>query len=91
MATITTPRLSRAVTRSIEAGCSATCTHCDEPVKFRAKLKLHQVICNVYCDGAWNRVEHFHEECYRSAGAPYGVAVDGGRPTRASAVTSSAA
>jgi hypothetical protein len=30
------------------------------------------VIANVYLDGAWNRVDHFHEECYLDADEPYG-------------------
>ena len=91
MATTTTPRMSRAVMRTIEAGCSANCALCDEPVKFRAKIKGHQVICNVYVGGTWDRVEHYHEACYQEAGAPYGEAVDGGRPTRVNATTTSAA
>ncbi len=81
---------SRAVLRTIEAGCSAQCAHCDEPVKFRAKVKAHQVICNVYENGTWSRVEHYHEDCYRDVGEPYGLAVDGGRPTRIAATTSAA-
>jgi hypothetical protein len=44
-------------------------------VKFAAKSKLQQVICNVYVDGRWNRVEHYHEACYVEAGEPYGAAV----------------
>lgn len=63
---------SRAVVRSIEPGSSVLCTHCGERVKFQAKNRLNQVICNVYVDGAWDRVEHFHEACYAEAGAPYG-------------------
>jgi hypothetical protein len=65
---------SRAVIRTIEAGNSAVCTWCGEPVKFKAKLRLLQVIANVYVDGAWNRVEHFHHTCYDDAGRPYGSA-----------------
>jgi hypothetical protein len=26
--------------------------------------------------GRWNRVEHFHAECYEAAGAPHGPAQD---------------
>ncbi|MGQ0616482.1 MAG: hypothetical protein ACT4PW_05750 [Acidimicrobiia bacterium] len=59
--------------RSIEAGSSASCTGCGAPVKFRAKSKLQQVICNVYVDGRWARVEHFHLECYNDAGEPHGA------------------
>jgi hypothetical protein len=65
---------SRAVTRYIEAGNTATCTVCKLPVKFRAKSKLQQVIANVYTDGVWERVEHYHLDCYENADQPYGPA-----------------
>lgn len=65
---------SRAVARPIEAGNSASCAECGTPVKFSAKLKQLQVIANVYVDGQWNRVEHYHAECYDNAGEPYGSA-----------------
>jgi hypothetical protein len=65
---------SRAVTRLIEAGSTATCTLCRLPVKFRAKSRLMQVIANVYDDGVWERVEHYHLDCYENAGRPYGPA-----------------
>jgi hypothetical protein len=63
---------SRAVLRSIDPGNSASCSHCAAPVKFVARAQLKQVIANVYIDGKWNRVEHFHEPCYETAGDPYG-------------------
>ncbi|HET9731544.1 MAG TPA: hypothetical protein VFP54_02610 [Acidimicrobiales bacterium] len=63
---------TRAVVRSVEAGNSARCAHCGAPVKFAARAQLRQVIANVYVDGAWNRVEHFHEACYTEAGQPHG-------------------
>jgi hypothetical protein len=66
---------SRAVARTIEAGSSATCEHCGQQVKFRAKVKLQQVICNVYVKGVWDRVEHYHLECYVEAREPHGPAV----------------
>lgn len=72
---------SRAVLRTIEAGSSAMCVTCDEQVKFKAKVKSHQVICNVYVDGKWNRVEHYHLECYSQAGEPYGTPAQNA-PTR---------
>ena len=65
---------SRAVTRPIEPGNSAMCTGCDEQVKFQARLRLSQVICNVYVNGRWDRVEHYHASCYEAAGEPYGSA-----------------
>lgn len=68
------PRTSRAVERRIEAGNSAICVTCGEQVKFSARTKLNQVIANVYVDAVWDRVEHFHAECYDRAGRPYGSA-----------------
>ena len=63
---------SRAVLRLIEPGSSVDCAHCDQRVKFQARVRLQQVICNVYLDGLWDRVEHFHAECYETDGSPYG-------------------
>ncbi len=68
------PLTSRAVIRPIEAGSSSTCAACGRPVKFSAKSKLQQVIANVYVDQVWVRVEHYHYECYETAGQPYGSA-----------------
>jgi hypothetical protein len=65
---------SRAVVRPIEAGSSAECVTCGERVKFQAKIKAQQVICNVYVQGRWDRVEHYHLACYAEAGEPYGHA-----------------
>ena len=67
---------SRAVTRLIEAGSMTECEHCGERVKFRARHRDMQVICNIYTKGVWNKVEHFHEECYVTAGEPVGPAED---------------
>jgi hypothetical protein len=67
---------SRAVVRPIEPGNSAICVHCGAPVKFVARAQLRQVIANVYVDGTWNRVEHFHADCYTEAGEPYGSPAD---------------
>ena len=65
---------SRAVLRRIEPGNLAVCVHCAQPVKFAAKVHRMQVIANVYVNGRWNRVEHFHDECYDEASSPYGDA-----------------
>ncbi len=65
---------SRAVVRDVEAGCSVDCSRCGERVKFQAKVRNKQVICNIYKRRKWNRVEHFHLSCYEEAGSPYGVA-----------------
>lgn len=65
---------SRAVERLIQAGNTATCAACGEPVKFVAKAQLRQVIANVYVDGVWDRVEHYHADCYAHVGEPYGEA-----------------
>ncbi len=31
------------------------------------------MIANVYVKGTWNRVEHYHFECYHQIGDPYGL------------------
>ena len=67
---------SRAVLRTIDAGNSAYCSHCDELIKFRAKIRAQQVICNVYVKNKWDRVEHFHAECYDLAKEPFGPTPD---------------
>lgn len=63
---------SRAVLRPIEAGNFAECAFCGDRVKFQAKIRKQQVICNVYIGGRWDRVEHFHSECYDAGGEPFG-------------------
>ena len=75
MATMTKAKLgTRAVIRSIDPGCAATCAACGQAVKFAAKVKAQQVICNVYVKTKWNRVEHYHLACYITAGSPHGSA-----------------
>jgi DNA-directed RNA polymerase subunit RPC12/RpoP len=66
---------SRAVLRLIEPGSVAECPRCGERVKFRARHRDQQVICNVYEDGVWQRVEQYHQECYVEADSPHGEAV----------------
>lgn len=63
---------SRGVVREVEPGSSVECVHCGERVKFQAKMRHKQVICNVYVAKRWDRVEHFHAPCYEEAGEPYG-------------------
>ena len=70
--TTTTVKGSRAVLRDVEPGSTAECVHCGERVKFQAKVRHKQVICNVYVGGRWDRVEHFHMDCYERAGDPHG-------------------
>lgn len=76
-ATTSLKRKSRAVLRRVEAGNTAICAHCDQTVKFTAKIVRQQVIANVYVNGRWDRVEHFHAECYAEGAAPYGDASGG--------------
>ncbi|MDH3705624.1 MAG: hypothetical protein OES57_06120 [Acidimicrobiia bacterium] len=52
------------------------CTHCGERVKFQAKMRNQQVICNVYVKNVWDRVEHFHAPCYEEADQPFGPPAD---------------
>ena len=63
---------SRAVLRTVAAGSTVVCSRCDHQIKFAAKTPSRQVIANVYVDGVWKQVEHFHAECYDEAGQPYG-------------------
>lgn len=63
---------SRAVVRLVEAGSYVDCALCGERIKFQAKHRHQQAICNVYVDGKWDRVEQYHAECYIEAGQPYG-------------------
>ena len=78
---------TRAVLRStkILAGQDwETCPHCGDHVKFAAPKTLeaqrrhglpahtHFTICNIYVDGRWDRVEHWHHSCYLAAGQPHG-------------------
>jgi hypothetical protein len=71
---------SRAVGRPVEPGNSAMCARCGAPVKFVARAQLRQVIANVYEDGVWVRVEHYHADCYTEANEPYGPPAE--RPSR---------
>ncbi len=71
MATKTALR-TRAVIRSIEPGSEVACSGCGERVKFSAKFRGQQVICNVYVRDRWDRVEHYHSQCYEEAGHPHG-------------------
>lgn len=78
----TTNRCStRAVLREVEPGSTVDCTHCGEQIKFQAKTRPKQVICNVYDGNRWDRVEHFHERCYHDAAEPHGE-VDATPPPR---------
>lgn len=69
--------MSRAVTRRIEPGANQTCPHCNERLKFQARQRADEVIANVYVDGRWDRVEHYHAACYLAAGEPYGKTTGG--------------
>ena len=72
-----TPKFkSRAVIRIVEPGSQVDCEHCGERVKFQARMRHQQAICNIYTKNVWQRVEHFHAECYDKAGKPYGDPVD---------------
>ena len=69
-----TPSTSRPVTGPVEVRSALPCAACGPPVKFTAKTRLWQVIVNVYVDGVWDRVEHYHADCYNEVGQPYGSA-----------------
>ncbi len=66
------PGYSRAVLRPVRPGSADPCPACLQTVKFTARDRRHQVIVNVYVDGQWDRVEHYHPECYDESGEPHG-------------------
>jgi len=67
---------SRAVLRAVQPGSWVTCHACEEQIKYQVRMQNMQMICNVYEEGVWNRVEHFHADCYEEADQPYGPAED---------------
>lgn len=72
---------TRAIVRFVEPGSMVDCRTCGSQVKFSARAKVKQVICNVYEAGRWARVEHYHLDCYDGAGRPHGEA-DASQPMR---------
>lgn len=66
-------KVSRAMQRVILQGSDDLCAHCQQEIKFNPKRRTRtRVICNVYVDGRWVRVELYHPQCYGRAGNPYG-------------------
>jgi len=65
---------SRAALRMVEPGSQVECVVCGERVKFQAKMRHQQAICNIYEKNAWIRVDHYHYPCYKEAKEPYGPA-----------------
>ena len=76
---------SRAVERLVAPGSAVHCAHCGALVRFAVREKVRQVIANVYLDGRWARVEHFHPRCYCAAAYPYGPAEMSSLPSRSKA------
>lgn len=67
---------SRAVLRVVQPGSWVECESCHEQVKFKVRAQNMQVICNVYDEGIWTRVEHYHADCYEGTDQPYGAPCD---------------
>jgi hypothetical protein len=63
---------TRAVERPALPGQMQTCEGCGEKIKFQARHRRKIIICNVYEDGHWDRLENFHPACYLQAGSPHG-------------------
>ena len=80
-------RAVRRQTKQLNGDYWPHCPHCDKPVKFLAEASLrspkyagltrYQIICNVFVREVWDRVEHYHEACYKSAGEPHGPLITG--------------
>lgn len=63
------PWVSRAVLRLVEVGSVIRCNGCGEQIKYRARgAKPKKVVCNIYRRGKWQRVEHYHPECFTEHG-----------------------
>lgn len=59
--------MTRAVLRYVQPStdCPTTdCVVCGDWIVYSARYKPMVVICNVYAEGRWQRVEMFHESCY---------------------------
>ncbi|NNE75121.1 MAG: hypothetical protein HKN26_15755 [Acidimicrobiales bacterium] len=69
---------SRAAIRLVEPGSQVDCVVCGERVKFQARMRNQQVICNIYTKGVWERVDHYHADCYKTAKQPYGKPAEKG-------------
>lgn len=76
---------TRAVVRPVIAGSRDVCAYKKCPadrkeILWRARRRMMVIIANIYGrDGdptKWDRVEHFHEECYDKARRPYGKAAE---------------
>jgi hypothetical protein len=68
---------TRAVERPIVPDVDACCAHCCERIRFTRPGTARRVIANIYTDGRWDHVEHFHDLCYVEAGQPHGPAAPG--------------
>lgn len=67
---------TRVVSKPCTAGDFIVCRRCGAEIKYRARTKDREVLCNVYENGAWDRLERFHPACYVGAGEPYGPVVE---------------
>lgn len=66
---------SRAALRLVQPSTDcpeAQCASCGERIIFSARNRPQVVIANVYVRGRWDRIEHFHPDCYENAEQPYG-------------------
>lgn len=61
---------SRAVVRA-NLDLHQRCDNCGTPLP----AKKPMLVCNVYENGTWQRVERWHPTCYTAAGEPYGTPV----------------
>jgi hypothetical protein len=76
MTSVPSTATTRAVVRLVEPGSDVMCIYCSRQVKFAAKVHPRQVIANVYENGVWKHIEHYHAECYEEAGEPFGPAIE---------------
>ncbi len=68
---------TRAVEKPLTAGkeeyCGyLACEYAKRKIASSSRAPIKEVIANVYENGKWSFVVHFHVDCYNKLGQPYG-------------------
>lgn len=52
------------------------CEKCDKEILFDTTQRTYRVLCNVYVNDKWDRLECYHPECYEQTGFIHGPILD---------------
>lgn len=71
---------TRAVEKNLLSGNQEYCSYefCSYPrhiIISKTRFPIKEIIANVYFEDKWQRVEHFHSDCYDKMGNPYGPVI----------------